>query len=43
MAEDTLRKAKAKVAEKEEAIEVLVRSVRRMELVLGRTVEKVKE
>ena len=43
MAEDTVRKAKAKVAEKEEAIEALDRSVRRMELVLARTVEKVKE
>ena len=43
MAEDTLRKAKAKVAEKEEAIEALDRSVRRTELVLARTVKKVNE
>ena len=43
MAEDTRRKAKAKVAEKEEAIPALDRSVRRTELVLARTVEKVKE
>ena len=43
MAEATLRKAKAKVAEKEEPIEALDRSVRRTELVLARTVEKVKE
>ena len=43
MAEGTLRKAKAKVAEKVEAIEALDRSVRRTELVLARTVEKVKE
>ena len=43
MPEDTLRKAKAKVAEKEEAIEALDRSVRRTELVLARTVDKVKE
>ena len=42
-AQDTLRKAKAKVAEKEEAIEALDRSVRRTELVLARTVEKLKE
>ena len=34
-AEDTLRKAKAKVAEKEEAIEALDRGVRRTELVLA--------
>ena len=38
MAEDTLRRAKAKVAEKEEAIESLDRSVRRMERELARTV-----
>ena len=43
MAEATLRKAKAKVAEKEEAIEALDRSVRRMEVVLVRAVEKVEE
>ena len=43
MAEATLRKAKAKVAEKEEAIEALDRSVRRMEVALARTVKKVKE
>ena len=43
MAEATLRKAKAKVAENEEAIEALDRSVRSMEVVLARTVEKVKE
>ena len=43
MAEDTLRRAKAKVAEKEEAIEALNRSVRWMERELARTVEKVKE
>ena len=43
MAEDTLRKAKAKLTEKEEAIEALDRSVRRMELVLAGTVEKEKE
>ena len=43
MADATLRKAKAKVAEKEEAIEALDRSVRRMEVVLARTMEKVKE
>ena len=43
MAEDTLRKAKAKVAEKEEAIEPLDRSVQRTELLLAMTVEKVKE
>ena len=43
MAEATLHMAKAKVAENEEAIEALDRSVRRMEVVLTRTVEKVKE
>ena len=43
MAEDTLRRAKAKVAEKEEAIEALNRSVRWMERELAKTVEKVKE
>ena len=43
MAEDTLRKAKAKVVEKEKAIEALDRSVRRTELVLARAVDKVKE
>ena len=43
MAGDTLRKAKAKLAEKEEAIEPPDRSVRRTELVLARMVEKVKE
>ena len=43
MAEDTLRTAKAKVAEKEEAIEALDRSVRWMERELAKTVEKVKE
>ena len=43
MADDTLRKAKAKVVEKEEAIEALDRNVRRTELVLARRMEKVKE
>ena len=43
MAEATLRKAKAKVVEKEGAIEALDRSVQRMEVVLARTVEKVNE
>ena len=43
MAEAALHKAQAKVAEKEEAIEALDRSVRRMEVVLARTVGKVKE
>ena len=41
--EDTLRRAKATVAEKEEAIEALDRSVRWMEGELAKTVEKVKE
>ena len=36
MAEDTLRRAKAKVAEKEEAIDALDRSVRCMERELAR-------
>ena len=43
MAEGTLRKARDKVAGKEEAIEALDRTVRMTELVLARTVEKVKE
>ena len=43
MAEDTLRKAKAEVEEKENAIEALDRSVRRTELVLARAVDKVKK
>ena len=43
MAEDSLRKAKAKVVEKEEGIEALDRSVRRMETVLAAAVDKVKE
>ena len=43
MAEDTLRKAKAKVAEKGDAIEALDRSVRKTELVLARRLENVKE
>ena len=43
MAEDTLRRAKAKVAEKEEAIEALDRSVRWMERELPTAVEKVNE
>ena len=43
MAEDSLRRAKAKVAEKEEGVEMLDRSKRRMERELARTVEKVKE
>ena len=43
MADDTLRKAKAKVVEQEKAIEALDRSVRRPEFVFGRAVEKVKE
>ena len=43
MAEDTLRKAKASVVEKEKAIEALDRSVRRTELVLARAVDNVKE
>ena len=43
MAEDNLRKAKAKVVEKEKGIEALDRSVRRMEVVLAAAVEKVKE
>ena len=43
MAEDTLRKAKAKVAEKEEAIEALGRGVRWSELAMAAEVEKVKE
>ena len=43
MAEDTLRRANAKVAEKEQAMEALDRSVRWMERELARTVAKVKE
>ena len=43
MAEDLLRKAKAKVVEKEEGIEALDRSVRRMETVSAAAVDKVKE
>ena len=43
MAEDNLRKAKAKVVEKEKGIEALDRSVRRMEVVLAAVVDKVKE
>ena len=43
MAEDTLRGAKAQVADKKEVIEALDRSVRWMERELARTVEKVKE
>ena len=43
MAEDTLRKAKAKVVEKEKAIEALDGSVRRTVLVLARAVDKVRE
>ena len=42
MAEDTLRKAKATVAEKEEAIEALGRGVWTSELTLAAMVEKVK-
>ena len=43
MAEDTLRKAKEKVAEKEEAIEALDRAVRWSERELAAGVERVKE
>ena len=43
MPEDTLRRAKAKVAEKEEAIEALDRSWRWMERELAGTVQNVKE
>ena len=43
MAEDTLRRAKAKVAEKEEAIKAPDRSVRWMERELARRVENVQE
>ena len=43
MAEDSLRKAQAKVGEKEEGIKAMDRSVRRMETVLAAAVEKVKE
>ena len=43
MAEDTFCKAKAKVVEKEKAIEALDYIVRRTELVLARAVDKVKE
>ena len=42
LAEDTLRKAKATVAEKEEAIEALGRGVWTSELTLAAMVEKVK-
>ena len=43
MAEHSLRKAKEKVEEKEEAIVALDRSVRRMETILAAEVDKVKE
>ena len=43
MAEDSLCKAKAKLVEKEEGIEALDRSVRRMETVWAAAVDKVKE
>ena len=43
MAEDTLRKAKGKVAEKEEAIEALDQGVRWMERELAAVVERVNE
>ena len=43
MAEDTLRKAKEKVAEKEEAIEALDRAVWWSERELAAVVESVKE
>ena len=43
MAKDTLRKAKAKRAEKEKAIEALDRGVRWMERELAAVVEKVRE
>ena len=43
MAQDNLRKAKAKVVEKEKGIEALDRSVQRMEVVLAAAVDKVKE
>ena len=43
MAEHSLRKAKEKVEEKEEAIEALDCSVRRMETISAAEVDKVKE
>ena len=43
MAEDTLRKTKAKVVEKEKAIKALNCRVRRTEMVLAAAVDKVKE
>ena len=43
MVEDNLRKAKAKVVEKEKGIEALDHSVRRMEVVLAAAVDRLKE
>ena len=43
MAEDTVRKPRAKVVCKEKGIQALDRSVRRMEVVLAAAVDNVKE